>query len=452
MAFVPVSGVSDGELIRTQWGDDVANDISNELLRRDGTLAMNTSARLTLGNVDPTADNHAVRKKYVDDNYVNQTGDTMTGALNINPTSTSQGLILRSQVTSAGSPVNTPTIGFYNNTQTFRLAYITGAAGGMSYGVEDAADKHSFIINSVNVAEILPGGHLTTDGELRPAGGLETTGLVKTGSLEAGNIDVGRVVAQPGFDQCVSMRAASPYIDFQSAAGTRYGYIQGVFGGMTLVCDDGEIRFSANAVEGMRLQGTVLLVGKTATSLATGGVELLGATGQIYSTADTNVPNIIVNRQGTADVDGGVFASFRHNNTQVGSIQYDTGTSHVVYVQTSDYRLKNDLGPVVDGLERIRLLNPRRITRKDSAAPVEHDALIAHEVAEVMPEVVTGVKDAVAPPPPEGEPPENYPPAGAIIPQTLDYLGLTTVTIAAIKDLADKVDALTARLDALEAA
>ena len=91
----------------------------------------------------------------------------------------------------------------------------------------------------------------------------------------------------------------------------------------------------------MRLQGTVLLVGKTATSLATGGVELLGATGQIYSTADTNVPSIVVNRQGTADVDGGVFTSFRHNNTQVGSIQSTTPappTSSTSRRRTTDSR------------------------------------------------------------------------------------------------------------------
>ena len=60
-----------------------------------------------------------IRKKYVDDNYVNQTGDTMTGILSINPTSTSTCLILRTSATAAGSPVNTPTLSFYNNWRHF---------------------------------------------------------------------------------------------------------------------------------------------------------------------------------------------------------------------------------------------------------------------------------------------------------------------------------------------
>jgi hypothetical protein len=427
---------------------------------------MNSGARLTLGNVSPTADNHAVRKKYVDDNFVLTTGgvDTFTGQVDINAAAVNEVLIMRSQAQTAGSFNNIPNLGFYNAPKTTRYGYIRGGAASLdivgSTGGVHVTSAAAFTVNSGSGVNVTSGSGdivLTSGGgQVRTSDALYTSG----GSNRFFGADTNIVNSGPNCR--VSFYTAGTNVD---SIGTRSGLV-GYDG-------DGHLRMTnfvtsasiflrtpnaivfqngATPVEVARIDGGIVLVGKTGSSLATHGVELLGATGQIYATADTNVPSIIVNRQGTADVDGGIFTSFRHNNTEVGKIVYDTGTSHVVYSQTSDYRLKNIVGPVVDGLDRVRRLNPYRVTRKDSPAPVEHDAFIAHEVADVIPNVVSGVKDAVTPAPPPDEPPENYPPAGSILPQTLDYTGLITVSIAAIKDLADQVDALTARLEALEAA
>jgi Chaperone of endosialidase len=396
MAFVTVPGVSDGELIRTSWGDAVADNINVELIRRNGAVAM--TGLLTLDNVNPTSDNHAVRKKYVDDKFMLSTGGVITGVLDINAAAASEVLVLRSQVTGGGGAVvNTPQLAFYNNTEATRYGYLQGSASGLGL----VAGTASIVLSAGNDITLAAADDIF----LNPSG--DTTVNGNAILLAAGA-------------QHLTLRSTSGFILFQGAG----------------------------SAEVMRIDSSGrLLVGKTASSVGTEGTEL-SDDGQMYSTVVTNVTNLQLNRGGTADVDGGVWIRFENNSSTVGSINWDTGTSKVVFSETSDYRLKNDLGPVVDGLDRINRLRPRRITRKDSSAPVEHDALIAHEVAEVMPSVVTGDKDAVAPPPVnEGDPAE-----GSIVPQQLNYTGLITVSIAAIQDLAAQVEALTARVAELEAA
>ena len=82
MAFVPVSGVSNGELIRTAWGTEVRNACNTELIRRDGAVAM--TGPLLLPSTQSTNAVAATHKTYVDGRdalKLNLTGGTMTGPL-----------------------------------------------------------------------------------------------------------------------------------------------------------------------------------------------------------------------------------------------------------------------------------------------------------------------------------------------------------------------------------
>jgi hypothetical protein len=83
---------------------------------------------------------------------------------------------------------------------------------------------------------------------------------------------------------------------------------------------------------------------------------------------------------------------FNHNGTSVGVIQFtNTATS---YATSSDYRLKENVTPVTDGITRLQQLKPARfnfIADPDKTV----DGFLAHEVQDIVPEAITGEKDAV---------------------------------------------------------
>lgn len=110
-----------------------------------------------------------------------------------------------------------------------------------------------------------------------------------------------------------------------------------------------------------------------------------------------------------------------------GVFTYDV-SAHA-FITTSDYRLKNVLGPITDALARLGLLEPHRVVWKDDPQQQEVDSFVAHEVAAVVPEAVIGEKDAVL---------EN----GEIDPQGLDATKLIPLLVAAVQELAARVVAL----------
>ena len=139
---------------------------------------------------------------------------------------------------------------------------------------------------------------------------------------------------------------------------------------------------------------------------------------------------------------GLAYAAFGHNGTTIGSIT-QSGTTAVAYNTTSDYRLKENVQPMIGALARVAALKPCTYTWK--SAPDEiGEGFIAHELAEVCPQAVTGEKDAVN---------ED----GSINPQSIDTSFLIATLTAAlqeahglIKDQATAITALTARVEALE--
>jgi hypothetical protein len=112
-----------------------------------------------------------------------------------------------------------------------------------------------------------------------------------------------------------------------------------------------------------------------------------------------------------------------------------SGTS-TTYTSASDYRLKENVQPIVHALEKVAALKP--VTYKWKVDGSEGEGFIAHELAEVCPAAVVGEKDAVN---------ED----GSISAQGIDPAKLVGLLTAAIQELSAKNDALEARLAALEA-
>ena len=125
---------------------------------------------------------------------------------------------------------------------------------------------------------------------------------------------------------------------------------------------------------------------------------------------------------------------FLNGNGNVGRIE--TTASQTNYVTSSDYRLKENEVLISDGLTRLNQLKPYRFNFI-ADADTTVDGFFAHEVAEVVPQAVTGEKDAVDD-------------DGNIVSQGIDQSKLVPLLVKAVQELSAKVEALTARLDDLE--
>jgi hypothetical protein len=123
----------------------------------------------------------------------------------------------------------------------------------------------------------------------------------------------------------------------------------------------------------------------------------------LVGTTSTGVPNansfclrndgleIISHINGSSSGNG--YVLFGYNGSTIGTITQN-GTTAVAYNTTSDYRLKENVVPIQDALAKVQALKPCTYTWK--SAPDEiGEGFIAHELAEVCPQAVTGEKDAV---------------------------------------------------------
>ena len=128
----------------------------------------------------------------------------------------------------------------------------------------------------------------------------------------------------------------------------------------------------------------------------------------------------------------GSFINFRYGpiaiGPLIGSISTSTGTS-VAFNTTSDYRLKQDMVPLVDAAQRVKALNPLRFRWKTNPDYGYVDGFLAHEVAPVVHEAVTGEKDAVDE-------------KGDIKPQGIDQAKLVPLLTAALQEAISRIETL----------
>jgi hypothetical protein len=86
------------------------------------------------------------------------------------------------------------------------------------------------------------------------------------------------------------------------------------------------------------------------------------------------------------------FARFVYNTVGIGHIDR-IGKTGVAYNTTSDYRLKENIAPMTGALTKVAQLKPCTYTWKVDGSSGQ--GFIAHELQAIVPEAVTGVKDAV---------------------------------------------------------
>ena len=121
------------------------------------------------------------------------------------------------------------------------------------------------------------------------------------------------------------------------------------------------------------------------------------------------------------------------NNDAVGAI--NTSGSSTSYVTSSDYRLKENIAPMTGALAKVQALKPCTYTWKLDGSSGQ--GFIAHELQAIVPECVTGEKDALNK---QGKP--EY--------QGIDTSFLVATLTAAIQELNAKVEAQAVRIAELE--
>jgi hypothetical protein len=323
---------------------------------------------------------------------------------------------------------STPTPAAYQNIN----GYFQNGRSGWAYVVDDSANTHlvhNIIFNGTNNTFAGTGyasrmSIIDADGSFRwyqagtgSAGG--TASLSTRMTLDAsGRLGIG--TTSP-LSTLVVSNGSSENIEFGSGnVSLNGGFIQYLnrSSGTTrpdmnyyLSSGGGAHKFYTNDLERARIDSSGnLLVGTTTT---TGN----GAAFQVAGSGGGMMLRIAKAAEGTAH-------QFAVNSSVVGSIY--AGPSSTSYNTSSDYRLKNTVTPMTGALAKVAALKP--CTYKWNVDGSDGEGFIAHELAEVVPQCVTGEKDAVDE---EGNP----------VYQGIDTSFLVATLTAAIQELKAEFDA-----------
>ena len=141
--------------------------------------------------------------------------------------------------------------------------------------------------------------------------------------------------------------------------------------------------------------------------------------------------NFMVGINGTNS--SGEMVRFYSNGSTAGTISYTATT--VAYNTSSDYRLKENIAPMTGALAKVSALKPVTYTWKVNGS--DGQGFIAHELQAVVPECVTGEKDAVDA---DGNP----------VYQGIDTSFLVATLTAAIQELKAELDTVKTELATLK--
>ncbi len=197
-----------------------------------------------------------------------------------------------------------------------------------------------------------------------------------------------------------------------------------------------------------------LLIGRTTAadfnSGTTQGVDI--KPNQIFSSKNGDSA-LFLQRSGT---NGGCCAIFKDANS-VGSISVTA--SGTAFNTSSDYRLKENVTNVTDGITRVKQLSPKRFNFIIDADTTV-DGFLAHEAQTIVPEAVTGTKDKLKVWVEGEELPDGVSVGdnkldadGNTIPeyQEIDQAKLVPLLTAALQEAIAKIETLETKVAALEA-
>jgi hypothetical protein len=288
---------------------------------------------------------------------------------------------------------------------------LTGGTGEINIG---SGQLYKDASGNVGIGTSSPAAKLEVSGTVSSAGlDLNVGALDKIIKLVRGATGTGKGILSFGLDAGSGFEEAARIHAFSSSGSST----------------NGDIRFyttgaSAEVVERMRIDSSGNLLVGTTSSVGSFPARLevngIGTDGRAINTR--------VNTTGSAN-----HLSFNNPNGQVGFIS--SSGSSTTYSTSSDYRLKEDWQPMSGAITRLNQLKPVNFAWKVDGSRV--DGFLAHEAQEVVPECVTGTKDAVDK---NGKP--EY--------QGIDQSKLVPLLTAALQEAVAEINSLKARVEALE--
>ena len=284
----------------------------------------------------------------------------------------------------------------------------------------------------------------------------------------SGNVGIGQAPSTFSGWKVLEMKGGTngAMLNFEDNSSTRVHVLAsaeaGLFRMQTLVADP--ITFETNNTERMRIDSSgKLLVGTTSTLTgfhSSSSIQITSGSQAIScKTTGGSTQSPIASWQSASY---GFLAYFTvgTGNTKVGDISTNGTTTS--YNTTSDYRLKENVTDVTDGITRVKQLAPKRfnfIADPDTTV----DGFIAHEAAIAVPEAVTGTQDAMRD--------EEYEVTPAVLDddgnvvteavmgtrsvpeyQGIDQAKLVPLLTAALQEAIAKIETLETKVAALESA
>ena len=262
--------------------------------------------------------------------------------------------------------------------------------------------------------------------------------LKRNSSSPADNDEVGQIVFQGKNDNN----------QFPSLAQIRV-----IYNDVTDTTEDAAMTFrlmtGGSNSEVMRLDSGNLLIGTT-------GLPSSTNKGTAFIPASLDRTKLSMSSASTSS--GVELVAFRNPNGEVGTIA--TSSSGTSYNTSSDYRLKENVTNITDGIERVKKLNPSRFNFI-ADADTTVDGFLAHEVSNIVPEAITGEKDAMMDEEYVAKP-EVLDDKGNVVTkavmatrnvpsyQGIDQSKLVPLLTAALQEAVAKIEALETRVAALE--
>jgi hypothetical protein len=297
---------------------------------------------------------------------------------------------------------------------------------------------------------------------LTSASSLASANLTGTVTVSSGNVGIGtalptQLLSIYGSGGTLAGTAAISLWDGNSGSSRKWAIANGAsatgtsqIGALTFSVGSGS--FTADpltaGIEAMRIDSSgALFVNRTSTyAYANGSLCVEGTSGN---------PCLVVGTAGTTYYNNIVIGN---GNGNVGTIS--TNGSATAYNTSSDYRLKTDAQPMTGASARVQALKPVNFEWISSGDRV--DGFLAHEAQAVVPECVTGTKDAMRD--------EQYEVTAAVLDadgmvvteavmgtrsvpdyQGIDQSKLVPLLTAALQEALTEISALKVRVAALEA-